>query len=850
MNDFDNYADLYGGVTAAQIRAAAEEPAANARIITDIAADLGTDADAVTASTEGDITAGTRTNAQTVQQSAVALSQAGEYGVAALHEFAAHVEAFDTSVAELNQRLRTNVASAQRLAGQAAAENDEDPPEYAETWAAIRASLVPEYNRAVSTLDDNAEATASRFEQGPTLANVKDLVLAGLIPYTIASSTWPNLTLTADERRQALENEVANMTPAEQVAWVRANADVDPAIADVISPEAQEILAGDVADDIADPRSIDADTVRLLDLFKEQEAFAHALYSNVTPAQMGDAIAYLNAHAFPDQSYSYGLSENREEQQQLYRDFLTGAGVTMATFTKGTGAYAPPSDLVDTWFDAITRTEYIDHTTSSPVNPDAAALTLLLRAGGQSAEYDTNFIAGLTDRIYDWERAQDGPVWEPRNQPPVYDPFGEGVFANHHDDGSVTFSGSPGGDGLANLLGAMASSPDAARQFFYDGSNDDNGHIDSDKLDYLLGTKDGEGVNARTFSERRGSDEGEGLGLALEAAAVRDGDRPDTHRWSSDFASDVFNRVADLSGHGDRNRFDDAWHIWPSTADNLGNIAASYAPDVYDIINADGQRPQDLNVSRENLLTVVGEVGRGPDKSGVETLSAAVMIEGNHRLAMTISAADPSTLDRLILGRTGTNGEVLGTIINHAITVDQDDMNIAEARAAIAAKALDIAGGFIPGAGSVLGEGASQLAQSAYSTATSQGLSALKDSVSASPDAIGPEWKSDQRVSSEAAIRYHTTNQLIASGIVDVPRSITIPGPEGTRILNPQLYDLDGIDAFEPTSEYTVDQIFAGWDQWTSAPEGETAPVEHTSAYVDAAKDGLDRTLNKSPEND
>ena len=58
MNDVDDYADLYNGVTAAQIRAAVEAPAANARVIADIATELGTDADAVTGATEGDITSG------------------------------------------------------------------------------------------------------------------------------------------------------------------------------------------------------------------------------------------------------------------------------------------------------------------------------------------------------------------------------------------------------------------------------------------------------------------------------------------------------------------------------------------------------------------------------------------------------------------------------------------------------------------------------------------------------------------------------------------------------------------------------------------------------------------------
>ncbi|GAA2085145.1 hypothetical protein GCM10009821_28320 [Aeromicrobium halocynthiae] len=287
LNDFDNYADLYNGVTAAQIRAAAEEPAANARVIADIATELGTDADAVTGATEGDITSDTRANAQTVQQSALVLSQAGTYGVSALTEFASYVEAFDTKVAEPNQRLRTNAAWSQRLAGQAAAENDEDPPEYTETWAASRAALLPEYNRAVATLDDNADATASRFEQGPTPANIRELYLAGLLPYTALTALWPSIGVSPQDRYDAYQAAVANgtipaiedMTEAERQAFLRDNPgiledwtqiaepseDIQKAIVHLALPAADEEAARadvqtilDGVDDSATPEQIAA----------------------------------------------------------------------------------------------------------------------------------------------------------------------------------------------------------------------------------------------------------------------------------------------------------------------------------------------------------------------------------------------------------------------------------------------------------------------------------------------------------------------------------------------------------------------------------------------------------------
>ncbi|WP_375000301.1 hypothetical protein [Aeromicrobium sp. CTD01-1L150] len=74
--------------------------------------------------------------------------------------------------------------------------------------AAALQSLAEELGRdeaAVERLDDAAESVASTFEEGPTDANVKQLVLAGHIPFALAT-LWPQLTFTDRERERALAN--------------------------------------------------------------------------------------------------------------------------------------------------------------------------------------------------------------------------------------------------------------------------------------------------------------------------------------------------------------------------------------------------------------------------------------------------------------------------------------------------------------------------------------------------------------------------------------------------------------------------------------------------------------------
>lgn len=231
LRDFDDYADLHEGVTGDTIRAAADDPNENANVIAALASELAEDEQRVAADVEGDISAGTRTNPAQAQLAASQLAQAGYYAVGLLKQFAADVDTFDAGVEDLNRRLRGDTASAQRYAGQAAAHTDEEPPEFEDTWNNVRATLEPEYRDLDDALEESADSIASKFEAGPTEANVRALVLAGLIPMSVASAQWPHLTFSARERFDAYQAAVANgtlspieeMTEAERQAFLQDN---------------------------------------------------------------------------------------------------------------------------------------------------------------------------------------------------------------------------------------------------------------------------------------------------------------------------------------------------------------------------------------------------------------------------------------------------------------------------------------------------------------------------------------------------------------------------------------------------------------------------------------------------
>lgn len=242
--DFENYAELHGGVDAEAIRSAADDPNAHTATVQSLIGDLADDDAAVASNVEGDITDATQMNLEPASSAARRLAQNGTYAIGLLNSFAATVSTFDTEVKAINDELHTNTTAAfnaQRHANDGdeggGSDDGPEPPDYNEVKAQEKAKLQGRYDRAVRTLEDEADAVAGKFESGPTQEDVKRLVLAGLIPIEQAS-LWPSMTLTADDKFQYYKNRVnsGQMTEEERVAFKEANPDLLQQWMDVPNP--------------------------------------------------------------------------------------------------------------------------------------------------------------------------------------------------------------------------------------------------------------------------------------------------------------------------------------------------------------------------------------------------------------------------------------------------------------------------------------------------------------------------------------------------------------------------------------------------------------------------------------
>jgi hypothetical protein len=101
-------------------------------------------------------------------------------------------------------------------------------------------------------------------------------------------------------------------------------------------------------------------------------------------------------------------------------------------------------------------------------------------------------------------------------------------------------------------------------------------------------------------------------------------------------------------------------------------------------------------------------------------------------------------------------------------------------------------------------------------------------------------------------IRYNMVNQLINNGYLadaqgnsTVPDSLLVEGPNGTRVLNPTLYDADGIEGIGEKDEYTSAQqaqMRADWVEFTKHHPDANRLLGITAQGLDA----FDRELNKS----
>lgn len=200
---FRYYPDLHAGVTGDSIRADSHGPGLSAQDISALADDLEGDAKRVPQQISGAVAHDVEVNPQTASASARDLAAKGHYAVGLMDSFAGMVDLFDITVNLINHRYNSDLAMAMRWEGQAAAATpdkaDDAKVDEAHIGPQIKVDLKPQYAAAVTALDHNADAIATKFRQGPTVENVRTLIRAGLIPLH-AAALYPGLTLTDTDR--------------------------------------------------------------------------------------------------------------------------------------------------------------------------------------------------------------------------------------------------------------------------------------------------------------------------------------------------------------------------------------------------------------------------------------------------------------------------------------------------------------------------------------------------------------------------------------------------------------------------------------------------------------------------
>jgi len=221
----------YWKVTGDAIRAAGEKPGSDAAVIQSLAGELEGDEKNAAAAIEGDVEAGVKANTTAARTTAQSLAAKGQYAVGLLNQFAGFVDQFDNTVNQINidynTRYRSTIFGLQH---QPEYKTGEEKIDYKGIAAGIEADLKGRYAQAEATIDDAADGIASKFKQGPTDENVRELIRAGLIPLTSAG-LWPGLALTPEDKYHyyrsrmdaGLMPDFAHMTEEQRTAFIDEN---------------------------------------------------------------------------------------------------------------------------------------------------------------------------------------------------------------------------------------------------------------------------------------------------------------------------------------------------------------------------------------------------------------------------------------------------------------------------------------------------------------------------------------------------------------------------------------------------------------------------------------------------
>jgi hypothetical protein len=770
-------------VTGDQIRAAAEDTSGRLESVRNVVGQVESEHRGAISGVEGDLESSVADAVDPLRQSASEVERTAFYAAGCLEFFGHAVDIYNTtgisprSVEKLNRDWEALLGSSfgvsrESLPADATpADRQAAATRFSNAVGAARSAKEREFDaefaRLDANLDEAAAETQGKLNRGPNRADILDLYSAGALP-VFAALIWSDIDFSNQ----------------------------------YLPPEQAQQLARYIADQV-DKGDIDATTVRLMSLYQDNADFSAEFYRHVTPEEMTEAIMGLSNDAFPQGGVDpYSIGDERE----LYRNFLVAAGSMLATYSKAVGDNRPPADFAQQWGNAITSDDVEDR-------HNAAALSLLFKHG-QDGEFDADFLAGVAEIVYQYEREhEDDQPWGSRLRVD-----GSSAFYGPQDpfaQGDVILGGYSY-DPLANLFTAMDESPEAAEIFFGNAGTteyDDTGALVNDRLHYLL------------LDRVWPTDDGDGLGQAIEGATINSrGSDADAAR-SATLASQLVHIIAHESGDQDSGFWEDGWRIPEAMRDSVGNVAAAYVADIYRIAQNDSGDPTDLSdwvygdsagenayndifglrASNSEMATLLQEIGRGDDKSGITAVTTAALMHNNDLTSQYLATYNaehpnaPLTIDDLqqngvmtaLEHQSSRTGTALDFIVQNGIDGGKGHEADQAARQEVFAKAFSVATDFIP---TPTGKIAGML--------TSEGLSWLNDQVSNVPDGATDAWADDTHGQMLLSLEYQTYNSLVDNGYLDLEHDPAYGLPDGAVVysngqwqINPELYNSDPADA-------------------------------------------------------
>jgi hypothetical protein len=234
----------------------------------------------------------------------------------------------------------------------------------------------------------------------------------------------------------------------------------------------------------------------------------------------------------------------------------------------------------------------------------------------------------------------------------------------------------------------------------------------------------------------------------------------------------------------------------------------------------------ELRISEDDFKVVLGELGRGEDKTGAEMVGASMVAEGNDRIDGAIQdylkkhpGADIQEVNReiggLLSGHNTRTGEVLAETVGSSVLVDLEGEEEAAAKAEFMQKAISIGSGFIPGAGDVIGEslqGATKhVVGAAIDTTTAEGVDALKNAVAAG-DPPSSAWIAEQDNSGELLMERSAMNTYLRNGLLPDylnNSDVVVQTPDGP-VFRPELFDSSELEKLRETNP----QLVEDWNKW------------------------------------